>query len=271
MLAYLASPIDLATGVEDDRLAARSALDKAGFAVYDPSAPYSGRVMANAAAVMHINGAALERADALLALLPEGAASVGVPMEIRDAVGADKPVAVVGVQHSVQLAGMRVCCWPTEEVEAATLWLSGAVEEWRANSRDLLWTGDGAEPTKSYEGDAGYDLVCSKSTAIPIGGFADVPCGVRVQMPRGVWGRITGRSSTLRRRRLLVAEGVIDNGYRGELFCGVQNLGDEKAVVEAGERVAQLLLHNDINLRTVRVEELGESVRGEQGFGSTGG
>ena len=113
------------------------------------------------------------------------------------------------------------------------------------------------------------------ATVIEPGGWADIPLGVEVQLPPGWWGQLTGRSSTLRDRRLLVSQGVIDNGYRGALFAGVWNLGTEPARVEVGDRIAQLILlplwRPEVTADVVvEVDRLGPSSRGRSGFGSTG-
>jgi deoxyuridine 5'-triphosphate nucleotidohydrolase len=146
--------------------------------------------------------------------------------------------------------------------------------------KPLWWKNDenpGGEtdlsPRRQYEGDAGFDLICSEDRHIGYRQFVDVPCGIRVALPVGVWALIIGRSSTLRQRELMVAPGVIDNGWRGPLFAGVWNLGDQAAEVQEGDRIAQLipfpLTSAELQLRRTG-GELPESDRGERGFGSTG-
>lgn len=141
-------------------------------------------------------------------------------------------------------------------------------------SRALKWVGDPQfAPTRGYQGDAGYDLYVSERTVIPYNGIAEVPHGISVQLPPGVWGMLVGRSSTARRRRLLVVQGIIDNGYRGELYCVVQNLSSKGVeVIERGERIAQLLLFDLVSdwVNPERAAELEPSDRGEKAFGSTG-
>lgn len=139
--------------------------------------------------------------------------------------------------------------------------------------RPIKWVGPSEwRPRRTYRGDAGYDLFVAKGAVVEPGEFVDVPCGVQIELPEGVWALITGRSSTLRKRRLLVAQGVIDNGYRGPLFAGVQNLSNEAVAVKAGERLAQLIPFSVLadELMWLRVRELGDSPRGDNGFGSTG-
>lgn len=127
-------------------------------------------------------------------------------------------------------------------------------------------------PVKSYDGDAGFDLWCSETTWVPYREAMDVPCGIHIEMPAGFWALVTGRSSTLRRRKLLVTQAVIDNGYRGPIFAFVQNFAGAGVTVEQGERIAQLIPFEltSRNLRFEYVEELGESDRGVSGFGSSG-
>lgn len=132
---------------------------------------------------------------------------------------------------------------------------------------------DGAQlPTRAHDNDAGLDLYCSEHTCLYPGTFVDIPTGVAAEFPPGWWGRIVGRSSTLRRKQLLVAEGTIDEGFRGVLFAGVWNMSDRRRYVEKGERVAQLILCRTPprNLQITAVDELAPSARGTNGFGSTG-
>ena len=127
-------------------------------------------------------------------------------------------------------------------------------------------------PHKKYPGDAGWDLFVSEECIIQPGETKDVHTGVRIQMPPYLFARITGRSSSLRKRKLLVNEGIIDRGYTGELFICVHNLGTEPITIKRGDRVAQILFHLIEDVRWSEVEEVkpinGE--RGGNGFGSTG-
>lgn len=127
-------------------------------------------------------------------------------------------------------------------------------------------------PTRAHDDDAGFDLYTSVDTPVYPRKHADVPCGVRIGMPPGVWGLIIGRSSTLRKRGLHVQTNVIDTGYTGPMFAGVWHDHEDVIVVKRGERIAQLvLLPNLAQLtRVVPVDELGTTTRGENGFGSSG-
>lgn len=133
--------------------------------------------------------------------------------------------------------------------------------------------GEGAKPPhKKHLGDAGWDLYVSRPCVIKPGATADVHTDIKIEMPPYVYARIVGRSSTLRKHNLMVNEGIIDNGYTGELFVCVHNLGDKPFEVEKGIRLAQVLFHVIEDVRWSEVEEIVATPgkRGNDGFGSTG-
>lgn len=131
---------------------------------------------------------------------------------------------------------------------------------------------NGRMPTRSHHGDAGYDLHVAEHTTVKAHQFAGVASHVSIQMPPNLWGLIIGRSSTLRTHGLMVTQGVIDQGWRGDLFAGCWNLNDYDVEIRAGDRIAQLLLMPLI-APTVVLElstTLDRGDRGTNGFGSTG-
>lgn len=213
---------------------------------------------------------------AVVAHLPAGVATVGVPREIEWARLNGKPVIVATDKVGWSLYDVDTV--EIGDVPAFGIWLKQLEELEAETARPVPFHLDGGRlPTRANTGDAGFDLYVSESRVINPGEFVDVPCGVRVALPAGVWARITGRSSTLRKRELLVAEGVIDTGYRGPLYAGVWNLGEEPHTVREGERIAQLVLHENIAAQHTAVEVdagLFERIpgdgRGAAGFGSTG-
>lgn len=128
---------------------------------------------------------------------------------------------------------------------------------------------------RAISGDVGYDLeVCvqdEEKIEIPSAGFVDIPVGLSVKIPDDAWGMITGRSSTFARRQLLVMQGIIDAGYIGPLYIFVYNFGHESCPVYNGDRLAQLILIPKYETKVKYVDNLPETIRGENGFGSTGG
>lgn len=123
-------------------------------------------------------------------------------------------------------------------------------------------------PLRAHQDDAGLDLVISADTKVGVGEIVDVPCNIAVAIPGGYFGLIIGRSSTVRKRRLHVHPGVIDSGWRGELFACVTAL-DAPVDLRVGERVAQLLVL-PTPVIAVQWGILPTGDRGESGFGSTG-
>lgn len=133
--------------------------------------------------------------------------------------------------------------------------------------------GEGAKrPFRKHTGDAGWDLYVSRPCDIKPGEVVDVHTDISIDMPPYLYARITGRSSSLRKHHLLINEGIIDNGYTGELFVCVHNVGKETFHVEAGMRLAQIIFGTIEDIRWVETDALEQSSgkRGADGFGSTG-
>lgn len=98
-----------------------------------------------------------------------------------------------------------------------------------------------------------------------------IPTDISIELPEGYWASIEARSSTSK-RSLIVPKGVIDEGYRGQLFAQIINVGNEPVAIHHGDRLVQLILHKReiMNFDITEVDELSESERGVSGFGSTG-
>lgn len=128
-------------------------------------------------------------------------------------------------------------------------------------------------PTRAHPGDAGLDLCCLDAVELGAGERARVATGIAVELPAGHAGLIVPRSGLAAKHGLSVvnAPGLIDEGYRGELQVLLLNTDGGQAVsLEAGERIAQLIVIAVAQLTPVEVDSLDESSRGEQGFGSSG-
>lgn len=319
---YLAQPIDQTSatvdrGHETAELVqdVRDALSVAGYNVYSPARAWVCDGSPEPA-VQRINEHALRDCDALIAVLPEGIASIGVPMEILLAAQAGKPVVVITTVRSFALSnleGVEV----TDDIEHGLQWLadrvlrpeppgelpteilmppeqfdelmsaldephptpSSALAELVWNSRHpqpvpFEWTQDGARDLSvHYEGDAGWDLSVTQETNIGAHGHALVPAGIRIAWPRGYWGLILPRSSTLPKHGLMVNPAVIDQGWRGEYFASVWNLTHERVTVRPGDRLAQVVPMplTAAQLSPVLGQVPNDTERGSNGFGSTDG
>ncbi len=127
----------------------------------------------------------------------------------------------------------------------------------------------GRIPTRGFEDDAGWDLYLSKDTYIKSRLQEEVSTDIAVAFPKGWYGHIKTRSSTSARWGVHVSEGVIDAGYRGELFISVYNPQDQDVFIKQGTRIAQLIVLPVPEITWTRVYELPPSER-DGGFGSTG-
>jgi dUTP pyrophosphatase len=126
-------------------------------------------------------------------------------------------------------------------------------------------------PGQAYEGDAGLDLAACEPAVLEPGERAVVPTGVAVEIPEGYAGFVQPRSGLAARHGIGIVNspGLIDSGYRGEIRVVLLNTGREPFSVEAGMRIAQLVIAPVASVRLVEVDELAASERGTQGFGSS--
>ena len=127
-------------------------------------------------------------------------------------------------------------------------------------------------PERAYDGDAGLDLTSCESARLGPGDRAVVSTGIAVEIPEGYAGFVQPRSGLAARHGITIvnAPGLVDSGYRGELRVVLLNTDTrEPFVVEAGMRIAQLVVLPVPELELAEVRELPESERGVRGFGSS--
>ena len=129
-------------------------------------------------------------------------------------------------------------------------------------------------PTRADIGSAGYDLYAATDHDIQIPPHSNVMVGTGIAMaiPIGYFGGIYARSGIASKRNLRPANcvGVIDASYRGEIKVALHNDSPETKTVQAGERIAQLVIHKHEIADFEVVDELDETERGTGGFGSSG-
>ena len=128
-------------------------------------------------------------------------------------------------------------------------------------------------PSRAHPGDAGLDLHSVESVDLAPGERARIATGIAIELPDDHAGWVVPRSGLAARHGvgLVNAPGLIDSGYRGELAVVLINLDREAAFsVEAGMRIAQLVVSRVAAPEPIEVVELEASARGTGGFGSTG-
>ena len=131
---------------------------------------------------------------------------------------------------------------------------------------------DAILPQRAYAGDAGLDLAACERHELGPGERAIVPTGLAVAIPEGYAGFVQPRSGLASRHGITIVNtpGLVDSGYRGELRVVLLNTDPtEPFVVEAGMRIAQLVVLPVPEIELLEVEELPESERGVRGFGSS--
>lgn len=127
-------------------------------------------------------------------------------------------------------------------------------------------------PTRGSEKAAGYDLYATANYEIAPHSTIKVGTGISIALPDNSFGAIFARSGLATKKGLRPANcvGVCDSDYRGEYIVPLHNDTDEMMSIEAGERIAQLIVMPFIPVEFEEVDELDETERGAGGFGSTG-
>ena len=96
--------------------------------------------------------------------------------------------------------------------------------------------------------------------------------GLHIELPQGTALMISGRSGNAMRYGISVTQGygLIDSDYRGEIGILITNHGGENFIIKHGDRIAQGMIVPVIQAEFEEVDELDETERGINGFGSTG-
>jgi dUTP pyrophosphatase len=128
-------------------------------------------------------------------------------------------------------------------------------------------------PAYATTGAAGMDVLSAEDVVLQPGGRHAVATGLAMAVPDGFELQVRPRSGLALKHGISLPNtpGTIDSDYRGELKVILINLGDFPFEVRRGDRIAQLVLAPVVRATWLEVEELDETVRGEGGFGSTGG
>ena len=128
-------------------------------------------------------------------------------------------------------------------------------------------------PAYATSGAAGMDVTSAEDVTIAPGARHAVATGLALAIPQGYEIQVRPRSGLALKHGITVPNtpGTIDSDYRGELKVILINHGDQPFVIARGDRVAQLVLAPVVQAAWQEVAELDATIRGEGGFGSTGG
>ena len=125
-------------------------------------------------------------------------------------------------------------------------------------------------PTFAHTSDAGMDLYTVSDLTVAPGERVQLPTGIALAIPEGYVGLIWDKSGISHKGGLKTLGGVIDAGYRGEVFVGIVNLSAEPYSFTVGDKVAQLLIQAVEQPHIQEVSDLDITSRGSGAFGSTG-
>ena len=134
----------------------------------------------------------------------------------------------------------------------------------------------GGNPLPKYESRqaAGLDLRCSIDAPVTLQPMERrlIPTGLYMELPEGYEAQVRPRSGLALKRGLTVlnSPGTIDADYRGEIGVILINLSQHSQTIEPGERIAQMVIARVEQAELTEVDVLGETERGEGGFGHSG-
>lgn len=145
---------------------------------------------------------------------------------------------------------------------------------------------DAYMPVRAHKTDAGLDLMSREDKVVPAGGSAVFDTGVHIELPKymvewGEWGDeivlkhfytvgFIKSKSGLNVKHNITSDGVIDVGFTGSIVVKLYNHGTEDYNVKRGDKISQLVILPILTPNIEVVDELEETERGDNGFGSTG-
>jgi dUTP pyrophosphatase len=168
--------------------------------------------------------------------------------------------------------------WLLEEAKGGLQTTRNLIQEWRDDCqlRVKRLTPTAKLPTRGSAQAIGLDLYADVTEArgaieIRPGYRALVSTGIAIALPPGYYGRVAPRSGLALKQGIDVMAGVIDEDYRGEIHALLLNTNQwETFWVKPGDRIAQLILERADIMPVVEVDDLDATVRGANGYGSTG-
>lgn len=131
-------------------------------------------------------------------------------------------------------------------------------------------TEDAILPVKAHPTDSGFDLFANESVTIYAGETKVIKTGVAVKLPPGYEAQVRPRSGVTSKTKLRVQIGTIDNDYTGEIGIITDCISGAPIEINKGDKLAQLVIASRPAIETYEFTEEFETVRGNNGFGSTG-
>lgn len=271
LTVYLAGPIDFVSHAE-----ARDWRDVVtGLNLFDVFDPMSVAQAVALPSLQRANDSLLAASDGVLVRIDPNVVSWGTPYEVAIARQVHRlPMVFITNTPDEELPLYYRDVPASHDPKTAAEMLLRLMQE-KETAAPMLHAGGGVS-APALPGDVGYDLCVLEETVVrPVGmGWTRVPIGdesgqLRLAAAPGTWITMAARSSLVM-RGLMVANTVIDEGYRGPVFAFAATTNGEPMVVQAGQRIAQVLVMPAVVPPLEQRARLPETARGENGFGSTG-
>ena len=128
---------------------------------------------------------------------------------------------------------------------------------------------DAFMPVRAHATDAGADLRAPVGAVVPARGSCVIDTGVHIQLPHGYVGMLKSKSG-LNVKHGITSEGVIDEGYTGSIVVKLRNHSDYPFAFLRGDKITQLVVIPCAYVGFELANDLDDSERGSEGFGSTG-
>jgi dUTP pyrophosphatase len=125
-------------------------------------------------------------------------------------------------------------------------------------------------PSYAHPGDAGLDIFCNEEYILKPKERHLFTTGIQIALPKNTVGLIWDKSGLAVNNGIKTMAGVIDEGYRGEVKVLIINLSDQAYKVEKFSKIAQMIIQEKVNVVVKEANDLNNTKRGENGFGSSG-
>ena len=143
-------------------------------------------------------------------------------------------------------------------------------------------------PQRGHDTDAGMDFFfcpeelffwteeggTTKTVKVEPGESTLLQTGIKMQVPSGCMLQIMNKSGVASKKQLVTGACVVDEGYEGEIFVNLQNIGKETQYIEPGQKIAQgvFVRIEKPSLRLIEVDSIygASTARGTGALGSTG-
>lgn len=130
---------------------------------------------------------------------------------------------------------------------------------------------DSRVPSKSRDGDAGYDLSSVEEYTIKPMERCLVKTGISLEIPDGYYGHISDRSGMALRKGAHCLGKIVDPSFRGEIGVIILNTDMYEPIkISPGDRIAQIIIKKYESINFIKTNDLQETDREQNGYGSSG-